>query len=466
MEATTGTTTPARRRRRRRGFAVGAPSRSGSGFWLAGSGPEQKLWLLCLIVAAAILLLLGRCTAASSPASTARHPREERGDGGGGGGGGDRRERQQRQQRQQPRYSLLGVSGTLEDGFPLRPSLDYRGTSGTGNGNSSTEDFVPALRIGRALVRGYKAYLDVKDPGWRDYVEGGGEDGCGAAEGGSGGGGGGGGGRCRSGGAARVPPAIPNAVVMATGCREHANLYWVYAVDARQVLSVLAGEPRFLAIAPDAGLVDLRSEETDDRIRRIAARAAAARSSRGGRRAAGSDRAAATTEAEAATAGDGAEADAFAAIPLVTGVWFHPSYVESPPYKVMEDGTKVTSYAESLALWAGVEDHQHLRRGASGGEDVGGAQEKGGGASVADKAAAAAAALAASEAAWNRVFEATRLAEAEAARRRLPEQDEHTAPFPASAHRPAEVECRERVRMGSGSAHVRLNVPLMAGDLA
>jgi hypothetical protein len=85
---------------------------------------------------------------------------------------------------------------------------------------------------------------------------------------------------------------------------------------------------------------------------------------------------------------------------------------------------------------------------------------------VADKAAAAAAALAASEAAWNRVFEATRLAEAEAARRRLPEQDEHTAPFPASAHRPAEVECRERVRMGSGSAHVRLNVPLMAGDLA
>ena len=48
-----------------------------------------------------------------------------------------------------------------------------------------------------------------------------------------------------------------NPAVVPTGCNEHANRYSIYAMDSRQVIHALAGEPRFLSIAPDMGLVDL-----------------------------------------------------------------------------------------------------------------------------------------------------------------------------------------------------------------
>lgn len=56
---------------------------------------------------------------------------------------------------EEPPFILVGVSGTLQDGFELRNRLDYKGTK--------------ARFVGKALVRGYKAYLDIKPKGWREY---------------------------------------------------------------------------------------------------------------------------------------------------------------------------------------------------------------------------------------------------------------------------------------------------------
>jgi hypothetical protein len=54
-------------------------------------------------------------------------------------------------------YLLVGVSGGLQDGFPERNKMDY--------GNETK-----AIFIGKALIRGYKAYLDVMEVGYRQYV--------------------------------------------------------------------------------------------------------------------------------------------------------------------------------------------------------------------------------------------------------------------------------------------------------
>ena len=56
-------------------------------------------------------------------------------------------------------YLLVGVSGGLQDGFPERNKMDY--------GNETK-----AIFIGKALIRGYKAYLDVMEVGYRQYVVG------------------------------------------------------------------------------------------------------------------------------------------------------------------------------------------------------------------------------------------------------------------------------------------------------
>jgi hypothetical protein len=185
-------------------------------------------------------------------------------------------------------FMLLGVSGTLQDGFELRHRLNYR--------HPQTQMDYPAQFVGTALVPGYKAYLDVKDKGFREYRE-------------------------------ANPPTVPNAVVMPTGCAAHANIYHVFFVPTPVLLNVLAGEPRFLSITPDTGLVDLQADETSDTVRRVAQSVIKAQHKRD---------------------------DSRVAIPLVTGVWFHDTFVESPPVYV-RDGTKVTSFDGGLAVWAGVE---------------------------------------------------------------------------------------------------------------
>jgi hypothetical protein len=58
-------------------------------------------------------------------------------------------------------YLLISVSGGLQDGFPDHYKLDYL----AGQPYESK-----AIFLGRGLVRGYKAYLDVMQPGWRQYT--------------------------------------------------------------------------------------------------------------------------------------------------------------------------------------------------------------------------------------------------------------------------------------------------------
>eukprot|EP01050_Picozoa_sp_SAG11_P017342 SAG11_NODE_2490_length_3294_cov_3.906416_3_plen_136_part_00 len=49
----------------------------------------------------------------------------------------------------------FAITGTLQEGFWLRQNLDHGG--------------VPARFVGWALCRGLKAYLDVKEPGSREW---------------------------------------------------------------------------------------------------------------------------------------------------------------------------------------------------------------------------------------------------------------------------------------------------------
>jgi hypothetical protein len=103
----------------------------------------------------------------------------------------------------------------------------------------------------------------------------------------------------------------------------------MYLVAPEQVLSILSGEPRYLSITPDSGMIDLTASETSENVKKLA-----------------------LSQIENLGL---ANVTSFAA-PLVTGVWFDAdSFVESPVVHVKNDGTQVTSYDESLAKWAGIQ---------------------------------------------------------------------------------------------------------------
>lgn len=189
-------------------------------------------------------------------------------------------------------YILIGVSGGLQEGFPAHSKIHYH--------DKNTGEHAKALFLGRGLVRGYKAFLDLMEHSWREYAT------------------------------APDQPVI-NSNVFASGCYEHANEYWLYLVDARQVLSVLNNEPRFLSITPDTGLVELKSNGTFPLVR---------------------DFLTTHLKQSSSTVIDNV------AIPLVTSVYFQESsHLPSPPYYSMDDGTKVTNFPDSLALWANVDDN-------------------------------------------------------------------------------------------------------------
>lgn len=185
-------------------------------------------------------------------------------------------------------YIIVGVSGGLQAGFPDHKNLDY---------HPGQPDEVQAVFLGRALVRGYKSYLDVMESDWRQYTP---------------------------------EPGQPliNCNVYPTGCHEHANQYWIYLVDTRQFITILMKEPRFLSIAPDLGLVDLTVRETSPVVRYIAQHAIAKQKKTN---------------------------STLIGFPIVTAAWFNPtSHVESPVLYTLDDGTEVTNFAQSLATWAGV----------------------------------------------------------------------------------------------------------------
>lgn len=121
-----------------------------------------------------------------------------------------------------------------------------------------------------------------------------------------------------------------NSNVFASGCYEHANEYWIYLIDSRQVMSVLNNEPRFLSITPDTGQLDLNALETFPLVRDFMWK-----------------------EIQRQGKSDVHNI----AVPLVTAVWFNEnSHVPSPPIHTHKDGTQVTNFPNSLALWAKVND--------------------------------------------------------------------------------------------------------------
>lgn len=185
-------------------------------------------------------------------------------------------------------YYFLAVSGGLQDGFPDHIKMDFR----------SEEEYVPAIFIGKALVRGTKSFLDVMQSGWRQYSP------------------------------EPLQPLI-NSVVMVSGCHEHANQYWVYAVDSRQLLTVLNNEPRFLAITPDTGLIDLTVAETSEIVKQLGSYEISKR---------------------------GMTNTNQIALPIVVTTYYHDSFIPSPVIGYTADGSAVTNFPESLAVWANVND--------------------------------------------------------------------------------------------------------------
>ena len=115
---------------------------------------------------------------------------------------------------------ILAVSGTLQEGFPLRKNLDAPGA--------------PAVHLGSGLVRGVRSYLDVKERGCREFGNG------------------------------------PNPACVVTGDAADGNVYELYLVAGAACLGALLGEPRFLAMAPDAVVLDLEAAETCDAVRKLA----------------------------------------------------------------------------------------------------------------------------------------------------------------------------------------------------
>ena len=65
------------------------------------------------------------------------------------------------------KYLLIGVSGGLQDGFPERSKMDYVQYDDVTN---TTITITPAIYIGKALIRGFKAFFDVMESGYRQYV--------------------------------------------------------------------------------------------------------------------------------------------------------------------------------------------------------------------------------------------------------------------------------------------------------
>lgn len=200
-------------------------------------------------------------------------------------------------------YIIVGVSGGLQAGFPDHENLDY---------HPGKEDEVQAVFLGRALVRGYKSYLDVMEPDWRQYTP-----------------------------EPRQP--LINCNVYPSGCYEHSNQYWIYLVDTRQFLTILMKEPRFLSITPDLGLVDLTVRETSPVVKHIAAHEISKQ---------------------------GKTNSSYIGFPIVTAAWFNPSsHVESPILYTLEDGTQVTNFAQSLATWAGVISEDSCSAAVDGGDN-------------------------------------------------------------------------------------------------
>ena len=142
---------------------------------------------------------------------------------------------------------------------------------------------------------------------------------------------------------------LVNSNVFASGCYEHANEYWFYMIDERQVLYVLNHEPRFLSITPDTGLIDLHMIPSTGRTASVLPPSLIE-----------SYQTVHTfieqyLQQLQVQNPDRTIDTRYVAVPLVTAVYYNPSsHVPSPILHHLRDGTEITNYPDSLAQWANV----------------------------------------------------------------------------------------------------------------
>ena len=191
-------------------------------------------------------------------------------------------------------FNIVAVSGTLEEGFPLRPNLDFE---------PGTPNEVLSTFLGKALIRGLKANLDIKSSGWREFQP--------ADEG--------------------LNPVNPGMV--ATGIWNDANIYSVYLIDRRQAVRALLNEPRFLSMTPDLAMVDIKATETSRNLRKLIKRA--------------------IKDDQIILPPKNRD---FATLLTVVSTWDSCHFVPSPILYTKDDGTRVTDFPNSLAEFAGVTD--------------------------------------------------------------------------------------------------------------
>jgi hypothetical protein len=205
-----------------------------------------------------------------------------------------------------------------------------------------------------------------------------------------------------------------NSNVFASGCYEHANEYWIYIVDSRHTMSILNNEPRFLSITPDTGMIDLDNSiaGTDARVRDFM-----------------------LGEIKRQNKNDMLHV----AVPLVTAVWFDKSHVPSPSIRVHEDGTEVTNFPESLAIWANVSDIDRTAvSNAQCGNNEPCSEER------------LAEAILAETRYWDGIRKAVREAE-----RNTASKEDFGPPF----------KCKRNVRFGVGHDTARVNYPFSAAGI-
>jgi hypothetical protein len=206
------------------------------------------------------------------------------------------------------KFVIVAVSGTLEEGFPLRPNLDF--TTEVVEGTPP----VFAIFLGHALVRGVRAFLDVKDSNSREFVA--------------------------------APGLNPiNPALVASGNDNDANISSIYLVDRRQAVRALLREPRYLSMVPDLGKVDIDAEETSPDLRKLLRQAIA----------------------EDTTILEPKNQNQVTFLQVIS-TWKSCHFVESPRLDGKDpkaDGTKVTDFPNSLAKWAGTTDAERTSNPAS-----------------------------------------------------------------------------------------------------
>ena len=208
-------------------------------------------------------------------------------------------------------FNIVAVSGTLEEGFPLRKNLDFE--PGTANQILSTF-------LGKALIRGLRAYLDIKGPGFREFKT---FDKAGCLAG------------------LNDDPSLDdvskcqniNPGMVASGDWNDANIYSLYLIDRRQAVRALVNEPRFLSMTPDLAMVDIKAEETTSSIRSLILQ--------------GID------EDNALQSPKNVD---FATVLTVVSTWNSCWFAPSPVLYTKSDGTRVTDFPNSLAMGGGTSD--------------------------------------------------------------------------------------------------------------